>query len=144
MAHLVKDAGDEVLRQRFGTGSAQRLLFASMARGFQPRVAYGFEGDIGFELLDTAGGKDSTGESWWTVSVRAGHAVARPGPPEHSAATIRIGLPDFMRMISGCRSAVEIVEEGRAEMDGDVILLARLPEMFGGLSPVPVVDEVHQ
>jgi hypothetical protein len=40
-------------------------------------------------------------------------------------------------MLTGTQSAVAIFEEGNVEMSGDVLLIARLTEMFGGVTPLP-------
>jgi hypothetical protein len=101
---------------------------------FQAQFAYGFVGDIGFELRDTTGPDGRSLTSAWTLHVD-GRATARRGFPREPAASIRIGVPDFLRMVSGARSAVAIVEQGLTSLEGDVILLGRLSEMFGGVRP---------
>ena len=44
-------------------------------------------------------------------------------------------------MVTGARSSVAIVEEGGIEMEGDILLVARLTEMFGGVAPLPIVSQ---
>ena len=44
-----KDDGDADLSRKFGSRAAQRALFGTMARLFQPAMAFGF-GDLVFEL----------------------------------------------------------------------------------------------
>ncbi len=50
IAELVRGASDEQLERRFGSELAQRAIFTGMARQFEPRFAFGFEGDIAYEL----------------------------------------------------------------------------------------------
>ena len=42
----MRGASDEQLERRFGSDFAQRAIFTGMARQFEPKFAYGFEGDI--------------------------------------------------------------------------------------------------
>jgi hypothetical protein len=48
-----------------------------------------------------------------------------------------VGVSDFIKMVTGFESAVAILEEGRVDMDGDVLVIARLTEMFGGVTSLP-------
>src|SRR6202011_2114045 len=43
------DTDDELVR-RFGSDLAQRAVFTAMAKAFQPAMAFGFSGDLAFEL----------------------------------------------------------------------------------------------
>jgi hypothetical protein len=112
-------------------------MFQSMTRGFQPTMAFGFRGDITFELLNSVGLERQRRASWWTISVRERKATARRGASEAPAASIRLSMPDFIRMVTGAQNAVAILEEGRVDMDGDVLVISRLTEMFGGVTPLP-------
>jgi hypothetical protein len=137
LGRLLTNATDEELQRRFGTQRALRALFLTMIRGFQPAMALGFEGDITFELLNSLGLEGQPRASWWTICVQGRRATARSGASDAPAASIRVGLPDFIRMLTGTQSAVAIFEEGNVEMSGDVLLIARLAEMFGGVTPLP-------
>ena len=65
---LVRGASDAQLERRFGNAVAQRALFSGMARQFDPKFAFGFEGDIVYELPTPtatgapAGSLDGAGE----------------------------------------------------------------------------------
>src|SRR5215218_2014781 len=50
LARLVRGATDEQLERRFGGELAQRAIFTGMARQFEPNLAFGFEGDLAYEL----------------------------------------------------------------------------------------------
>jgi tetratricopeptide (TPR) repeat protein len=137
MGRILTRATDEELQRRFGTQRAQRALFLGMTRAFQPTMAFGFEGDITFELLNSLGIEGQPRTSWWTVSIRGRKATARSGAAETPAASIRLNIPDFIKMLSGAENAVAIFEQGRIDMLGDVLVIARLSEMFGGTTPLP-------
>ena len=77
VARLVRGASDAQLERRFGSDLAQRAIFTGMARQFEPKLAFGFEGDIGYELAHHGNGKPP---SRWTVRVRDGAATPSRAP----------------------------------------------------------------
>jgi SCP-2 sterol transfer family protein len=101
-------------------------------------MALGFEGDITFELLNSIGLEGQPRASWWTICVKGRRATARNGGSEAPAASIRLSTPEFVKMLTGAQSAVAIFEEGSVEMLGDVLVVARLTEMFGGVTPLRI------
>jgi hypothetical protein len=132
LAMLVKDAPDSQVERRFGSPMAQRVLFGGMTRAFQPDAAGGFQGDLVYELSRPATGADPI---TWTVQVSDGRASARPGPSEDPQLTLRFQLADFIRVAAGTIDPAVPMLEGRATLEGDLALAARLPEMFGAPSP---------
>ena len=80
MGRLVRGASDEQLERRFGSRLAQRAIFTGMARQFEPRFAFGFEGDIAYELEHVGNGAPP---ARWVMRVKDGAASARPGLERH-------------------------------------------------------------
>ena len=83
LARLVRGASDAQLERRFGSELAQRAIFTGMARQFEPKFAFGFEGDIAYELAHHGNGKaalalDRAGARRRSRG-RAGRRRARPG-----------------------------------------------------------------
>ena len=132
LAALVRNASDEQLERRFGSGFVQRGLFAGMARAFEPDAAGGFQGELVYELSRPATAQDPVS---WTVSVTDGRASARPGGAAHPQLTLRFQLADFVRVAAGLTDPALPLLEGRATFEGDFGLVAKLPEMFGAQSP---------
>jgi alkanesulfonate monooxygenase SsuD/methylene tetrahydromethanopterin reductase-like flavin-dependent oxidoreductase (luciferase family) len=128
MARLVNGASDDQLERRFGSGIAQRVIFTGMARQFEPKFAFGFEGDIAYELSHHANGKPP---SRWTVRVRDGSAKALPGIEGSPAITFRLSVPDFARLVAEEVAPQELLFSGRFDVEGDLSLVTRVPEMFG-------------
>jgi alkanesulfonate monooxygenase SsuD/methylene tetrahydromethanopterin reductase-like flavin-dependent oxidoreductase (luciferase family) len=127
ISRLVRGASDEQLERRFGSQLAQRAIFSGMARQFEPKFAYGFEGDIAYELAHRNGKPPSR----WTVRVRDGEASAIPGIEGSPAITFRLSVPDFVRLIAEEVEPQELLFSGRFDVDGDLTLATRVPEMFG-------------
>jgi hypothetical protein len=128
LARLVRGASDEQLERRFGSDLAQRAIFSGMARQFEPKFAYGFEGDIAYELAHHDNGKPP---SRWTVRVRDGSATALPGIDGSPAITFKLSVPDFARLIAEEVEPQELLFSGRFDVEGDLRLATRVPEMFG-------------
>jgi alkanesulfonate monooxygenase SsuD/methylene tetrahydromethanopterin reductase-like flavin-dependent oxidoreductase (luciferase family) len=128
LARLVQGASDDQLERRFGSRLAQRAIFTGMARQFEPKFAFGFEGDIAYELAHHGNSKPP---AHWTIRVQDGGATALPGLNGVPAVTFRLTIPDFARLVAEEIDPQELLFAGRFEIDGDLTLAARVPEMFG-------------
>jgi alkanesulfonate monooxygenase SsuD/methylene tetrahydromethanopterin reductase-like flavin-dependent oxidoreductase (luciferase family) len=128
VARFVRGASDEQLERRFGSELAQRAIFTGMARQFEPKFAFGFEGDIAYELEHHGNRKPP---SRWTVRVEDGSASVVPGV-ERPAITFRLTVPDFARLLAEEVDPQELLFSGRFDVEGDLTLATRVPEMFGG------------
>jgi alkanesulfonate monooxygenase SsuD/methylene tetrahydromethanopterin reductase-like flavin-dependent oxidoreductase (luciferase family) len=128
LGRVVRGASDEQLERRFGSDLAQRAVFAGMARQFDPKLAYGFEGDIAYELAHHGNARPP---SRWTVRVRDGAASALPGIEGAPAITFKLSVPDFARLLAEEVEPQELLFSGRVDVEGDLRLATRVPEMFG-------------
>jgi alkanesulfonate monooxygenase SsuD/methylene tetrahydromethanopterin reductase-like flavin-dependent oxidoreductase (luciferase family) len=128
LARAVRGASDAQLERRFGSELAQRAIFTGMARQFEPKLAYGFEGDIAYELSHHGNGKPT---SRWTVRVRDGAASVVPGIDGSPAITFKLSIPDFARLLAEEVEPQELLFAGRFDVEGDLALATRVPEMFG-------------
>jgi alkanesulfonate monooxygenase SsuD/methylene tetrahydromethanopterin reductase-like flavin-dependent oxidoreductase (luciferase family) len=122
-------ASDSRLEQIFGGPGAQRVIFAAMARRFNPGQSAGFRGAIVFDL----GMADGTRRPW-AIDVQDGQARAHPGGSADAALTIKVPLPDFIRALGGGSSFYPLIAGGQMTMEGDLTVAARMAEMFGGRS----------
>ncbi|HEX2435949.1 MAG TPA: SCP2 sterol-binding domain-containing protein, partial [Solirubrobacterales bacterium] len=135
LARIVDGASDREVERRFGRPAAQRALLGGMARAFDPEMAFGFEGDIEYEL--TRGGADGDGLASvdrWTIRVGKERARLIRGSGGDPAVLMRIPLADFVRIAAG-ESPAAAFFEGRVELEGDLSVARRMAEMFGGPSP---------
>ena len=139
LASLVRGHSDRVVEKRFGSALVQRLIFAALARSFDPRKASGFQGDIVYELtrpVTGAPGADGghVSVNAWTLRVEKDRATARAGASESPALRIRLSVTDFARLMTGDLPRNEPLLRGRIEVEGDLGLATRANEMFGGPS----------
>ncbi len=129
IARFVRGASDDQLERRFGNQLAQRAIFSGMARQFEPKFAFGFEGDIAYELTHVGNGQ---APSRWTVRVAGDSASAIPGSSHSPAVTFRLSVADFARLVAEQVEPQELLFGGRFEVEGDLRLATRVREMFGG------------
>jgi alkanesulfonate monooxygenase SsuD/methylene tetrahydromethanopterin reductase-like flavin-dependent oxidoreductase (luciferase family) len=128
LSRLVRGASDEQLERRFGNGVAQRAIFTGMARQFEPKFAFGFEGDIAYVLTHHGNGR---APSRWIVRVQGDSAEALPGANADARITFRLSIPDFARLVADEADPQELLFSGRFNVEGDLTLATRVPEMFG-------------
>jgi alkanesulfonate monooxygenase SsuD/methylene tetrahydromethanopterin reductase-like flavin-dependent oxidoreductase (luciferase family) len=138
LGRIVEGVSDAEVERRFGSAAAQRALFGGMARSFDPQMAFGFEGDIEYQLTrDASGNGDGAsppGTDRWTIRITGDRARLMRGGGPDPAVRLRIGLADFVRIAAG-ESPAPAFLEGRVELEGDLAVARRLSEMFGGPSP---------
>jgi DNA-binding SARP family transcriptional activator/class 3 adenylate cyclase len=131
---------DEDLVRRFSGPGPQRLLFSTMARAFQPTMAFGFNGDITFDLRPPEDDGDPAAGDWWTIEVRGRKATAHPGRSSNPAVLIHAPLADFLRIAAGEAHPAMALMDNTVEVEGDVLLAARLPDMFGAVTRMPAKE----
>jgi hypothetical protein len=133
LSKMVADATDREIEERFQSRPVQRALFTAAAMTFVPEKAYGFQGQIAYEITC---GPDPSGcirePDHWTITIVGDKATARRGKASAPAVSVRIGLADFVRVAAGDMNPVKAMLSGRIEVEGDVTVAGRLVEMFGG------------
>jgi hypothetical protein len=134
IVRAVRGKSDAEIETRFRARVLQQALFSALARGFNPKYAFGFLGEIEYELVRSNGSSTSTVSDLWTLRVDPNGASAQMARGQDPALKIRMPLADFVRMLAGEVPPLEPVLEGRAVMQGDLNLSSRLTEMFGGPS----------
>jgi DNA-binding SARP family transcriptional activator/tetratricopeptide (TPR) repeat protein len=139
LGRLTGDVSDAALEQRFGSRIAQRGLMTAMTRSFQPRLALGFEGELALELVHQPAANGGAESDSWTIEVAGKRATARHRPAHRPAVTLHLSVAEFVRVFSGVTNPVAAWVEGRLRVEGDVLLAARIVEMFGGVNPAEVL-----
>ena len=69
--------------------------------------------------------------SRWTVRVRDGAASVIAGVDGSPAITFKLSVPDFARLVAEQVEPQELLFSGRFDVEGDLTLATRVPEMFG-------------
>ncbi len=138
LASLVRGQSDRAIEKRFGSTLVQRLIFGAMARAFDPSRAFGFQGDIVYELSRSVSGNGASdghaSVNAWTLHVEKDRATARSGASASPALRIRMSVSDFARLMTGEMAGYEPLLRGRIQIEGNLDLAGRASEMFGGPS----------
>jgi hypothetical protein len=122
-----------VLERTAGSSWGLRLLFGALARRFDPAMAGGFAGEVGWALRRA----DGREEPWrLVVDGPAARASARPGTATAPVVVVRVGVADLVRLAAGELDAGRALLEGRLDLEGDFAVAVRLGPMFGLRSPV--------
>jgi hypothetical protein len=119
---------EQRIERWFGSRLALRVMFAVIARSYDPRAAAGFEGCLVYEL-----GRPATAAppAIWTIEVSGKRARAVPGPCPGAKLTLKLRLADFLRIGAGALEPVSVILQGRGTFQGPLELAVALPEMFG-------------
>jgi hypothetical protein len=130
-SRFVHGASERQLERRFGRRPVQRAIFTGMARQFVPDQAHGFEGDIMYVLERGTDGAAPHPPDHWTIRIEGEHAQAIPSQSPDPAVTLRMSLPDFIRVAADEVKPPELFFSERLKIEGDFEVAARLAEMFG-------------
>ena len=136
VAAHVRGADDRRLERTLASRPALRVLFAVLARRFDPVGAAGFTGTVRFELSASDGR-----ERVWAIVIAgdgtvaravANRAVARAMAQEEEAAlVVRASAADFVRLSAGVLHPARALLSGRLDVAGDFGVARRLGPMFG-------------
>jgi putative sterol carrier protein len=121
----VRRRTDQQIDRTVGTNTGLRMIFNDMERTFRPDESVGVNADIQYELRVDGQPKR------WVVRIVDRTIRTGPGVSPNPALTLRMALPTFARIIAGEVPGAQAFMEGKIEMEGDVQLAIRMPEMFG-------------
>jgi putative sterol carrier protein len=104
------------------------MIFKGMERAFRPDRAHGFSGEIEYSLCSNGTQKK------WAVRIADGKAKVKSGAANQPRLSLKMPAPVFARISAGLVQPVAAVLDGKLEAEGDLRLMNRLGEMFGGPS----------
>lgn len=123
---IVTRASDARLEKIAGSSTGLKAIFKAMERRYVPANANGFDGEIQYDLK-YENGRTTT----WSIALNSHAAKARRGPAAAPALTISSTIADFVRMGTGDLAPARALLTGRISITGDLVIAARLGEMFG-------------
>jgi putative sterol carrier protein len=80
---------------------------------------------------------------FWTFTVKGDDASVRPGPAADPAVLFRCTLADFVRMVAGVVEPLEALFDRTLIIEGDLMVGARVREMFGGVAALGAMEAVE-
>ncbi|HYA89546.1 MAG TPA: LLM class flavin-dependent oxidoreductase [archaeon] len=104
------------------------MIFRAMQRAFRPERAFGFSGDIAYHLSTNGTAKN------WVIHIDGEKATIKPGAVASPRISLKMSGPTFARLSAGLIEPITAVLEGKLEAEGELRLMNRISEMFGGPS----------
>jgi putative sterol carrier protein len=103
-----------IQQQEGGANGVLGQVFAGMVDSFNPAKAAGQEATVQYEIS----APDGTHE--WAMRIADGRCEVAPGRAESPRVTIRIGLADFLRLITGKANGMQLFMTGKLKVSGDL------------------------
>ena len=116
---LVDDRSNDELHaavqeQDGGAAGVLDKVFAGMAGSFNPDKAAGQQATVQYEI----NGPDGTYE--YNMRIADGRCEVDKGRAESPRVTLRIGLADFLRLITGKANGMQLFMTGKLKVSGDL------------------------
>jgi putative sterol carrier protein len=103
-----------IQQQEGGANGVLGQVFAGMVDSFNPTKAAGQQATVQYEIS----APDGTHE--WAMRIADGRCQVEPGRAESPRVTIRIGLADFLRLITGKANGMQLFMTGKLKVSGDL------------------------
>ena len=117
-AAVEQHSGDEILaavqEQPGGLDDFLDQVFTGMQRSFNPSKAGDQQATIQYELGAPDGPRN------YAMRIADGHCEWERGTAESPRVTIRVGVMDFLRLITGKANGVQLFMTGKLKVSGDL------------------------
>jgi len=122
---LKREIVKQIEEDEKGTGEEVPVaaLFEGMTERFLPDKSEGFEAVISYDIMGLGGGQ-------WTVRIKDQEFKLEEGLAEDRDALLKARAGDYNNVTTGKIDGVTAVATGRMRIDGKVMLVAQLREMF--------------
>lgn len=99
------------------------VAFQGMTQALDPEKAQ--DAVIGWEVVN---GDDVHP---YVLTIAGGKATAERTEPEATRVTLRLSLPNYMRLIAGDLDGMQAFMSGALQLKGDMMFAAQIQQMFG-------------
>jgi putative sterol carrier protein len=113
-----------IQRQEGGVDAVLGQVFAGMAESFSPAKAAGQQATVQYEISSPEGTHE------WAMRIADGRCEVEPGTAESPRVTIRIGLADFLRLITGKAQGMQLFMTGKLKVAGDLFFAQTYQSWF--------------
>jgi putative sterol carrier protein len=115
---------DAIQQQDGGVDGVLDKVFAGMAGSFSPAKAAGQQAVVQYEIS----APDGTHE--YAMRIAEGRCEIQRGRAESPRVTIRIGLADFLRLITGNANGMQLFMTGKLKVSGDLFFAQTYQSWF--------------
>jgi len=113
-----------IQQQDGGVDGVLDRVFAGMAESFNPDKAAGQQAVVQYEI----GGPAGTHE--YAMLIADGVCQIEKGRAESPRVTIRVGLGDFLRLITGVANGMQLFMTGKLKVSGDLFFAQTYQSWF--------------
>ena len=113
-----------IQQQDGGVDGVLEKVFTGMSESFNPEKAAGQQAVVQYEI----GSPDGTHE--YAMRIADGCCEIEQGRAESPRVTIRIGLADFLRLISGGANGMQLFMTGKLKVSGDMFFAQTYQSWF--------------
>ncbi len=129
LKNVVEEKSNEELvsaiqQQEGGVDGVLDQVFAGMAESFNPDKAAGQQAVVQFEIS----APDGTHE--YAMRIADGRCEVERGRAESPRVSIRMGLGDFLRMITGTANGMQLFMTGKLKVSGDLFFAQTYQSWF--------------
>ena len=113
-----------IQQQDGGVDGVLEKVFTGMSESFNPEKAAGQQAVVQYEI----GSPDGTHE--YAMRIADGRCEIEKGRAESPRVTIRIGLADFLRLITGGANGMQLFMTGKLKVSGDLFFAQTYQSWF--------------
>ena len=113
-----------IQQQDGGVDGVLEKVFTGMSESFSAEKAAGQQAVVQYEI----GGVDGTHE--YAMRIADGRCGIEKGQAESPRVTIRIGLADFLRLITGGANGMQLFMTGKLKVSGDLFFAQTYQSWF--------------
>jgi putative sterol carrier protein len=113
-----------IQQQDGGVDGVLEKVFTGMSESFSPEKAAGQQAVVQYEV----GAPDGTHE--YAMRIADGRCEIEKGRAESPRVTIRIGLADFLRLITGGANGMQLFMTGKLKVSGDLFFAQTYQSWF--------------
>ncbi len=114
----------DIQQQEGGVDGVLEKVFAGMSASFSPEKAAGQQAVVQYEIS----APDGTHE--YAMRIADGRCEIDKGRAESPRVTIRIGLADFLRLITGGANGMQLFMTGKLKVSGDLFFAQTYQSWF--------------
>jgi putative sterol carrier protein len=113
-----------IQQQEGGVDGVLGQVFAGMAESFNPAKAAGQQATVQYEISAPDGAHE------WAMRIADGRCEVEQGRAESPRVTIRMGLGDFLRLITGKAQGMQLFMTGKLKVSGDLFFAQTYQSWF--------------
>jgi putative sterol carrier protein len=114
----------DIQQQEGGVDGVLEKVFNGMSESFNPEKAAGQQAVVQYEI----GAPDGSHE--YAMRIADGRCEIDRGRAESPRVTLRIGLADFLRLITGAANGMQLFMTGKLKVSGDLFFAQTYQSWF--------------